>query len=324
MTAYMNDRIQGAIRILSGDRRTLLRRSLARREALIGYLFLLPFLGGLLVFRFYGFAYNIWLSFMDAGAFGRPKYTGVENYIRLMSDDRLWLSVWNTLTFAAITIPGVIVVSLALALLMQYRFRGESVFRAIIFLPAVCLPTAMILAFAWIFQTQYGLVNAAIQALGGDPISWFGSRGGVTTVVSLVVVYLSFSIPTIILYAGLQDISPELYEAAELDGAGPVQRFFTVTLPLLTPALFFVIITTAIGVLKLFDVVYVLVPPTGQAVSLDFAFTMVYYYYFSGFLAIGQRGYAAAISMVLLVIIMVISLILLRLQRRFGHYGEDG
>ena len=320
----MNSLTQNLIGVLSGARRVIARRSLARREAIIGYLFFLPFLAGLLTFRFYGFAYNIWLSFMDAGAFGKPRYTGWENYARLLSDDALWLSVRNTLKFAAITIPGVVVVSLALALLMQHRFRGESIFRAIVFLPAVCLPTAMILAFAWIFQTQYGLVNAAIQAFGREPVSWFGSQAGVTTVVSLVVVYLSFSIPTIILYAGLQDISAEFYEAAELDGAGPVQRFFTITLPLLTPALFFVIITTAIGVLKLFDVVYILVPPTGQAVSLDFAFTMVYYYYFSGFLAIGQRGYAAAISMILLAIIMAISLILLRIQRRLGHYGEDG
>lgn len=320
----MSTLAQNWIGVLSGARRVLARRSLARREAIIGYLFFFPFFAGLLIFRFYGFAYNIWLSFMDAGAFGTPRYTGWENYARLLSDDTLWLSIRNTLKFAAITIPGVVVVSLALALLMQHRFRGESVFRAIIFLPAVCLPTAMILAFAWIFQTQYGLVNAAIQAFGGDPVSWFGSQAGVTTVVSLVVVYLSFSIPTVILYAGLQDISPEFYEAAELDGAGPAQRFFTITLPLLTPALFFVIITTAIGVLKLFDVVYILVPPTGQAVSLDFAFTMVYYYYFSGFLAIGQRGYAAAISMILLVIIMAISLVLLRIQRRLGHYGEDG
>lgn len=320
----MTQNVQNTSAGLHWGRRSFLRRSLARREALIGYAFLLPFLIGIAVFRFYGFGYNIWLSLMDAGAFGKPRYTGFENYTRLITDDVLWLSVWNTLKFAVITIPGVVVVSLALALLMQYRFRGEAVFRAIVFLPAVCLPAAMILAFAWMFQTQYGLVNAALQVIGAQPVSWFGSAAGVTTVVSLVVVYLSFSIPTIILYAGLQDIPPDLYEAAELDGARAWSRFLTITLPLLTPALFFVVITTAIGVLKLFDVVYVLVPPSAQAVSLDHAFTMVYYYYFSGFLAIGQRGYAAAISILLLIIIMAISLVLLHIQRAIGHYGEDG
>lgn len=309
---------------LRKGRRSFLRRSLALHEAMIGYAFLLPFLIGIAIFRFYGFGYNIWLSFMDAGAFGRPRFTGFDNYLRLLTDDVLWLSVWNTLKFAVITIPGVVVVSLGVALLMQYRFRGEAVFRAIIFLPAVCLPAAMILAFAWIFQTQYGLMNAALQALGAQRVSWFGSPEGVTAVVSIVVVYLSFSIPTIILYAGLQDITPDLYEAAELDGASAWSRFLTITLPLLTPALSFVVITTAISVLKLFDVVYVLVPPSGQAVSLDHAFTMVYYYYFSGFLAIGQRGYAAAISILLLIIIMAISLVLLRIQRAIVHYGEDG
>lgn len=320
MTAVAH-RLQG---VLSGARRLLARRALGRREVVVGYLFLVPFLGGLLVFRFYGFAYNVWLSFMDAGAFGRPSFAGFDNYRRMLSDGLLWISVGNTLKFAAIAIPGVVIVSLAMALLMQHRFRGASVFRAIVFLPAVCLPAAVILVFAWMFQTQYGIVNAAIQMFGAAPVSWFGSAAGVTTVVSLVVIYLSFSIPTIILFAGMQDISADLYEAAKLDGAGAIRRFFTITLPLLTPALFFVIITTAIGVLKLFDVVYVLLPPTGQAVSLNYAFTMVYYYYFVGFLAMGQRGYAAAISLLLLVIIMVISLALLRLQRAFVHYGEDG
>lgn len=310
--------------VLTWVRRVFARRTLAQREAIAGYLLLLPFLGGLAVFRFYGFFYNVWLSFMDAGAFGAPKFTGLDNYRKLISDSQVWLSLGNTLKFAVIAVPGVVVVSLLLAVLMQYRFRGESVFRAIVFLPAVCLPTALILVFAWMFQTQYGVVNAAIQAIGGDPVSWLGSSAGVTTVVSLLVIYLSFSVPTIILYAGMQDISPDLYEAATLDGAGPINRFFTITLPLLSPSLFFVIITTAIGTLKLFDVVYVLVPPIDQSVSLNYAFTLVYYYFYVGFVTIGGRGYAAAISLFLLLIIMVVSGILLRMQRRLVHYGEDG
>lgn len=307
-----------------GVRRAFARRTLAQREAMIGYLFLLPFFGGLAVFRFYGFGYNVWLSFMNAGAFGAPKFTGIDNYQKLISDSQVWLSLGNTLKFAVISVPGVVVVSLLLAMLMQYRFRGESVFRAIIFLPAVCLPTAMILVFAWMFQTQYGIVNAVLQAVGTSPVSWFGSAAGVTAVVSLIVIYLSFSVPTIILYVGMQDISPDLYEAATLDGAGPISRFFSITLPLLTPSLFFVIITTAIGTLKLFDVVYVLLPPIDQSVSLNYGFTLVYYYFYVGFVAIGQRGYAAAISIFLLLVIMIVSLGLLRLQRRFVHYGEDG
>lgn len=307
-----------------GVRRVFARRTLAQREAMIGYLFLLPFFGGLAVFRFYGFGYNLWLSFMDAGAFGVPKYTGLDNYEKLISDSQIWLALGNTLKFAAISVPGIVIVSLLLAVLMQQRFRGETVFRAIIFLPAVVLPTAIILVFAWMFQTQYGLVNAALQAIGTSPISWFGSAAGVTTVVSLLVIYLSFSVPTIILYAGMQDISPELYEAATLDGAGPISRFFSITLPLLTPSLFFVMITSVIGTLKLFDIVYVLLPPIDQSVSLNYGFTLVYYYFYVGFVALGQRGYAAAISIFLLLVIMIASIGLLRLQRRFVHYGEDG
>ncbi|WP_292444155.1 carbohydrate ABC transporter permease [Mesorhizobium sp.] len=291
---------------------------------MIGYLFLMPLLAGLLVFRFYGFSYNVWLSFMNAGAFGAPKFTGLDNYRELLSDSQLRVAIVNTFKFAAISVPGVVVVSLLLATLMQYRFRGESAFRAIIFLPAVCLPTAIILVFGWMFQTQYGLVNAAIQAVGVAPVSWFGSANGVTVVVSLLVVYLSFSVPTIILYGGMQDISPDLYEAATLDGAGSVARFFNITLPLLTPSLFFVILTTTIGTLKLFDVVYLLLPPVDQSVSMNYGLTLVYYYFYLAFIESGQRGYAAAVSLFLLVLILAVSFILLRVQRRFVHYGEEG
>ncbi|WP_181170181.1 MULTISPECIES: sugar ABC transporter permease [unclassified Mesorhizobium] len=291
---------------------------------MIGYLFLIPLLAGLLVFRLYGFGYNIWLSFMNAGAFGAPKFTGLDNYRELLSDSQLGIAIINTFKFAAISVPGVVLVSLLLATLMQYRFRGESAFRAIIFLPAVCLPTAIILVFGWMFQTQYGLVNAAIQAIGAAPVSWFGSANGVTVVVSLLVVYLSFSVPTIVLYAGMQDISPDLYEAATLDGAGPLARFFNIMLPLLTPSLFFVILTTTIGTLKLFDVVYLLLPPVDQSVSMNYGLTLVYYYFYLAFIESGQRGYAAAVSLFLLVLILAVSVILLRVQRRFVHYGEDG
>lgn len=305
-------------------RRGFARRCLRHREAIVGYLFLAPLLLGLVVFRVYGFGYNIWLSFMKAGAFGVPKFAGLDNYEKLLDDSQLGIAIYNTFKFAVIAVPGVIIVSLAVAVLMQQRFRGQSAFRAIVFLPAVCLPTAVILVFGWLFQTQFGLVNSALQALGSSPVSWFGSAGGVTVVVSLLVVYLSFSVPTIILYAGMQDISPDLYEAAKLDGAGPAKQFFSLTLPLLTPSLFFVIITTTIGVLKLFDIVYVLLPPVDHLVSLNFGFTLVYYYFYLAFVESGQRGYAAAVSLVLLAIILAVSLVLMRLQRRFVHYGENG
>nr|WP_284739517.1 sugar ABC transporter permease [Rhizobium sp. CG5] len=241
-----------------------------------------------------------------------------------MSDSQLVVALYNTVKFAAIAVPGVIVLALLCALLMQYRFRGESVFRAVVFLPAVCLPTAIILVFGWMFQTQYGLINAMINAVGASPVSWFGSESGVTFIVSMIVVYLSFSVPAIILYAGMQDIPSDVYEAAMLDGAGPVRRFFSITLPLLTPSLFFVILTTTIGILKLFDTVYLLLPPVEHSVSTNYGLTLVYYYYYLAFVDAGQRGYAAAVSLFLLLLILGVSFVLLRLQRRFVHYGEDG
>ncbi|RWI49113.1 MAG: sugar ABC transporter permease [Mesorhizobium sp.] len=322
MTSTSTRRLHGAEPTPSRTSRRF--GSLKWRQATTGYLFLVPLIGGLLIFRFYAFGYNIWLSFTKAGAFGPPRFVGLDNYRRLLADSQLVIALYNTEKFAAIAVPGVVVVSLLCALLMQYRFRGVSVFRAIVFLPAVCLPTAIILVFGWLFQTQYGLVNAAFHAIGAEPMSWFGSEPGVTAVVSIIVVYLSFSVPAIILYAGMQDIPSDVYEAAMLDGAGPVRRFFSITLPLLAPSLFFVILTSTIGILKLFDAVYLLLPPVDHSVSTNYGLTLVYYYYYLAFVDAGQRGYAAAVSLFLLSLILAVSIVLLRLQRSFVHYGEDG
>lgn len=305
-----------------GSRRTK-RRGLGRRDAVVGFLFLLPLFAGLLVFRFYGFGYNVWLSFNKAGAFGPPTFIGTENYERLFTDSQLGVALLNTFKFAVLIVPLVIIMSLLCATLMQYRFKGESAFRAIVFLPAVCLPTAIIFVFGWLFQTQYGLINAGLRGIGASPVSWLGSATGVAVVVTMAVVYLSFSVPAIILYAGMQEIPHEVYEAATLDGARPVRQFFSITLPLLGPSLFFVVLTTTIGVLKLFDVVYLLLPPE-KSTSVNFGMTVLYYYYQQAFLGVGQRGYAAAISLLLFVLILVVSLIMFRVQRRFVHYGEDG
>lgn len=305
-----------------GSRRTK-RRGLGRRDAVVGFLFLLPLFAGLLVFRFYGFGYNVWLSFNKAGAFGPPTFIGTENYERLFTDSQLGVALINTFKFTVLIVPLVIILSLLCATLMQYRFKGESAFRAIVFLPAVCLPTAIIFVFGWLFQTQYGLINAGLRGIGASPVSWLGSATGVAVVVTVAVVYLSFSVPAIILYAGMQEIPHEMYEAATLDGARPVRQFFSITLPLLGPSLFFVVLTTTIGVLKLFDVVYLLLPPE-KSTSVNYGMTVLYYYYQQAFLGVGQRGYAAAISLLLFVLILVVSLIMFRVQRRFVHYGEDG
>ncbi len=303
--------------------RTPRRRKLGRRDARIGFLFLLPLFAGLLLFRFYGFGYNVWLSFTDAGAFGPADFTGLANYERMLSDSQLGIALLNTFKFCLVVVPGVVVVALICATLMQWQFRGASAFRAIVFLPAVMLPTAAIMLFGWIFQTQYGLLNALLKAIGSTPVSWFGTAGGVTVVVTVIVVFLSFSVPTIILYAGMKDIPTEVYEAATLDGAGPTRRFFSITLPLLSPSLFFVILTTTIGTLKLFDVVYILLPPEAST-SVNYGITAVYYYYQLAFLNVGDRGYASAVSLVLFILILAVSLVMFQLQRRYVHYGEDG
>ena len=318
MTATSAAQAQGA----AGEaaRRVRSRRGRFIRQFLVGAAFLAPLVLGLLVFRVFALGYNVYLSFTETGAFGAPRWIGTENYLELLDDGLFRQSVVNTLKFVVLGVPPIVVASIGAAMVLNMRGRATGTIRTILFLPAVTLPVATLLIFAWMFNTDYGIVNSLLQALGGDAMNWFGTNTGVTTVFVVTMTYLSCSIPMLVILANLQSISPEYYEAAALDGASGPRQFWHITLPLITPSIFYVTTTNIISMFQMFSLAFVLLPEGSS--GLRFGQTIVHYYYTTAFVYSGQRGYAAAISLVLFAMILVVTLINFRLQKLWVHYDN--
>jgi multiple sugar transport system permease protein len=287
-----------------------------------GFLFLLPLTIGLLVFRVYGFFENFYMSFTKSGALGASKFIGLENYQNLLGDQQFWLSLFNTFKFVLICIPIILVLSILSAVLLNTKMKFIPGLRTIYFLPAVILPVAVMQVFMWLFNTDYGLVNSILNQLGFDKVSWFSSNVGLTVIFTIIIVYLNFSVPTFIFLGGLKEIPKSYYEAASVDRVSKIKQFFYITLPMLTPSIFYVIVIQTISLFKLFDVPYVMLPPDNAGIGLNYVKTIVYYYYQNAFQYPDARGYASAISIVLFVIILIVTIVFFHLQKKWVHYEK--
>lgn len=296
------------------------KNSKKRSSKLLGIMFLLPLTLGLLVFRIYGFFDNIYLSFTEAGALKDPIFIGLENYKNILTDSNFWQSFFNTFKFVIICLPIILIVAIIFALLLNQKIKHIGVFRAIYFIPAIVLPVAAIQVFMWLFNTDFGIINSILMQLGLDKVFWFGSNGGITFVISMVVIYLYVSIPTFILLGGLQEIPQSYYESASIDGASKLRQFFKITLPLLSPSIFYVIILSSISLFKLFDIPYVILGT--NTTGMQHGKTLVYYFYQNAFEYKDSRGYAAAVSVVLLMIILIFTALMFKLQKRWVNYEK--
>ncbi|MDO5676469.1 MAG: sugar ABC transporter permease [Propionibacteriaceae bacterium] len=291
-----------------------------RRNILPGILFLLPLVSGVLVFKAYGFGLNLWMSFTEAGAFGPATFIGLDNFRRLIGDSNFHQAVINTSKFVVLGVPAIVIVALIAALMLNVKIKTIGLFRTILFLPAVTLPVALYMGFSWIFNTDYGIVNGFVQMLGGQPVNWFGTNVGVTTVFIVVMTYASFSVPMLVLLAGLTQIPESYYEAASIDGATPWKIFWHIKLPLLTPSIFYVATTNIITMFQMFSLVYIMLPESSA--GMQFGQTIVHYYYQNAFVYSGSRGYAAALSIALFLMILIITGITFRLQKYWVTYDK--
>lgn len=291
-----------------------------RHRLIVGSLFLAPLVIGLLVFRLFGLAYNVYLSFTRTGSFGPSQWIGTENFRELLTDDLFHNAVLNTVKFVVLGVPPIVVASILCALLLERAGRGAGPVRTILFLPAVTLPVSTMLVFAWIFNTDHGIVNGLLSTLGVGSVNWFGTNAGLTTVFVVIMTYTSCAVPMLIVLANLQSIPSTYFEAATLDGASALQVLRHIKLPLLTPSIFYVTTTNIISMFQMFTLVYVLLPESSH--GLRFGQTIVHYYYQNAFVYAGERGYAAAISLVLFAMILLVTLINFRLQKYWVNYDH--
>lgn len=292
---------------------------LKRKEALAGYCMIAPLMAGVLLFYVWAFFQNFYDSFTNKSSFGTPKFIGFENYTKLFHDPDFYQALINTLLYVAICVPLVVFIALVLAALLNTKIRGRGIYRTVIFLPAVTLPAAIGLLWKWLLNYQFGIVNEILKTVGINSIAWLSDPKVVLISISVVFIWASVSYQMIILLAGLQGISRGYYEAAEIDGATPFESFFNITLPLLSPSIFFVAVTTIINVFQIFDFIYLMIPQSssGTAASRSLAT----YFFEESFIKF-HKGYGAAIAMALFVLILIITIVQLYLQKKWVYYDE--
>lgn len=281
------------------------------------YLFIAPLFLGLLVFYVYAFVRNIFLSFNDVGVFGESEFVGLQNFRDLFQDPIFRRATVNTFFYAGVGVPLVVLISIGLAWLLNQKLKGMVFYRTAIFIPAITLPAAIGLLWRWLYNSQYGLINYLLDLVGIPPQAWLGDTELVRWSILIVLVWASVSYMVIILLAGLQRIPSMYLEAAQIDGANTRQIFQKITLPLLSPTIFFVTVVSMIGMLQVFDFIFLMI--RSESVAYQYAISLVTYFYESAF-ALNLRGYGAAISVILLAIIFAITALQFRLQKRWVHY----
>lgn len=271
------------------------------------YFFILPAYLVFLVFMFGPMVFSLVVSFFNWTGIKSPKFIGLENLKGIFTDSVFWLSVRNTLLYSAVSLFIVVPLSLLLALALDSpHLRGRLAVRAIYFAPIVTSTVAISQTFLMLFNTDFGLINRML----GIPIDWLGSRSLALVPVLVVVIWRWLGLTSIYFLAGLQGIDRELYDAARVDGAGTLQRFFSVTLPQLRPMTFFVSMIILIGSLQIFDEPQIL---TGGGPS-NATRSVVQYLYLRGFTQF-RFGYASAIGLVLFIAIASFSAVQMRLRK---------
>lgn len=286
------------------------RDLLTSRGALVAYAFIFPYVAFFLAFRIIPALYGVLLSFGDYSLSGRFELVGLDNFARLVSDHVFWNSLRVTGIYAALTIPLSVVLSLVMAQLCNRTLRGMSIYRSLFFLPVVTSPVLSGIIFIWVFSGD-GPINTALSGIGLGLGNWLQSRILVLPALALVSAWSNFGYNMLILLAGMLAIPKDYYEAAELDGAGAWQRFRFMTLPLLKPAIFFVLVLETVRSFQAFDTIYVM---TGGGPARD-SYTLTYMIFDQGF-GYFEFGYASAVGVVLLVITLAFSLIQRRLIGR--------
>lgn len=291
------------------------RRQGRLRTTLEAYLLLAPSLVGLLLFLVAPIAGVVVISFFDWNLMGAPRFVGLANYREMTGDSEVWRSMRNTVYYVLLNIPAQTVLALLLAMAMNRKLRGLKVFRVLFVLPWMAMPVALGIVWSWAFDPQHGVVNQFLALFGVDGPAWLSSTGWAMPVLASVNIWQYTGYTMLFLLAGLQAIPESLYEAADLDGAGPVQRFFRITLPLLRPSMFFVLVTNTIGSFQMFDTVYVMTQG-GPGGSTD---TMNYHIYQQAF-QLFRTGYASALAMLLFAVILLVTAVQLLYFRKRTIY----
>ena len=293
-----------------------LHNSALRGERLWAFNFLAPAVVGIAVFYYIAIAVSGFLSMTRYNVLSPPQWIGLDNYRYLLADDRFRRALWNTTKLALVGVPVTIVLALGLAVALNSRIKFRSVYRLIFFLPLVTIPIASAVVWRWLYAPDIGLFNQFLRPLGVERVEWLSRPQFALWAVMGMEVWRQSGLFLLILLAGLKNIPRIHYEAAVVEGASAWQQFLRITLPLLSPSLFFLSVTGAIAAFQTFDAIVILTPAGGPQ---DATRTVVFDVYKNAFTHF-RMGRAAAGSIFLLLVILLVTALQLRVQKRWVHY----
>lgn len=286
-----------------------------RRDAWVGWLFAAPWVVGFTLLMVYPLVSSLVASFTNYSILRQPKFIGVDNYVELSKDTVFHQSLANTLLYALGAVPLGTVLAIALALLLNAKVKGMPVYRTLLFLPTLVPMVAQATLFLWVFNGDYGILNALLRKFGMNPPNWLGEPMWAKWTLVLIAVW-GCGNAMVIYLAGLQNVPPTLYEAAELDGAKAWAKTRHVTLPMLSPVILFNVVMGIIGSIQVFAVPQVMFPGGAPARS-TYMFAM---YLYDNAFQFQRMGYASAMGWIMFLIILGLTLVSLRLSDRHVHY----
>lgn len=303
-----------------------MRRSLSQRERWTGYAFIAPWLIGFVVFTAGPMLASIGISLSSWSMLSPPSWVGLENYERMFRDDPLFVrSLWNTAYYVLLSVPLSTCIALGLALLLNQRTPVMGIFRTIFFLPSITNIVAVSILWLWVFNPEFGLLNGALKVVGIEGPLWLQSETWSKPALVLMSLW-GVGGSMIIFLAALQGVPQELYEAAELDGASGFRRFVHITIPMISPAIFFSLVMGVIGSFQVFTQAFVMTgsaQPGSEGGPNNSTLFMVLYLYKKAFQDF-QMGYASALAWVLFFIILGFTIVQKKLSSRWVYYEAEG
>lgn len=286
-----------------------------RSEFIWGWLFILPTTIGLIVLNIIPIFQTIYQSFFKTGDFGKGNiFVGFENYAKVFGDSEVWQSLINTIKYAIVEVPFSIVIALVLAVLLNRKMKGRSFYRTVIFLPMVAAPAAVAMVWRWLFNSDFGLINNLFHV----NVKWISDPKIAVYSVAVIGIWSIIGYNMVLFIAGLQEIPHDYYEAAEIDGATGIKSFFHITIPLLSPTIFFVLVTRVIAALQVFDLMYMVMDKSNPA--LEKTQSLVYLFYKYAFTN-KNTGYGSTIVVMLLVITMIVTVFQMIGQKKWVFYN---
>ncbi|MBN9139504.1 MAG: sugar ABC transporter permease [Micrococcales bacterium] len=293
-------------------------RRINRRERAWGLAFVTPIALQVILFSLVPVGIAVFASFTDWNSIRDTRdFVGLDNFAEFLGDKYFWIAAGNTL-YMLIPIPFYLLFGILFALGSHRRTPGSTLFRVLFLLPYVSSIVALVVLWKWIFNYQYGLVNQALAAVGIQGPDWLGDPAWIKPTIVIMIIWKMIGITSIYMLAALKNIPDVYYEAARLDGASPVRMFFQITLPLLTPSIFFLTVVGMIGSLQTFVEVQLFTSDGGREYS---AATITYYIWQKAF-GSGQLGLASAAAFFFALVVLVLTLVQFRLSRRWVYEGE--